>query len=380
MKTFLQRLGICIGGLLVLFVLFHLVENWRGKRAWTQWKQAREARGDSYDLARLAPPQVPDGENFARAPFFEKLVTPDPLNAGPKEPVLPTFFSKTGVLGDWRTGHKADLEGLQRELKLKSLQEILVPWEPELAALTEAAKRPHCRLEKDYADADTITPLLGMRSRARMLSFRALVSLRDRQPDTAMEDILTGLRVAAHLQQEPKLLSQLLRVAWVNILMQPIWEGLQEHRWNQAQLAKLQEALRPVDLVDSMSRAWHFEHLHMTNEFEKMAKTSPWTRLDRFEEEEQKSHRMGLRLRSLCCPKGWLYQNLLRATSIGPPNSRTCSTPRGTASLPAPAGPQRRPSQRCVGCPTPSCSPRRCQPCRARTSAWPVPNRAWTWR
>jgi hypothetical protein len=310
MKTFFKRMALCIGGLLVLLILFHLVENWRGKRAWQQWKQARIAAGDSFDPTPLIPPVIPDEENFARAPRIAEAVV-GAQGPSPSLPNLPAIFFKSGALQGWRMGQKTDLAGLQAELKLKDLKEVLTPWEAELAALTEAAKRPHCRLVKNYENLDDMPQLLGMRARARMLSLRALIALREKREDAALEDVLTGLRVAGHLQKEPHLLSQLLRIATVNLLMQPIWEGLQEHRWNGAQLLKLQDALGTVDLVASYKLGWQFERLHMIREFEKMADASLVTRLNMFEAEGRKSNRLGLLLRSLCAPKGWLYQNML---------------------------------------------------------------------
>jgi len=311
MKTFLKRLALCIGGLLLLLVLFHLVENWRGKRAWKQWQQARIAAGDSFDLAPLIPPELPDAENFARAPRIAESVAADPRGPSPSLPILPTAIFDSTAMGKWQLGRRTDLERLQAEPKIGNLRDVLAPWEAELAALDEAAKRPRCRLMKDYEDTTTFAPLLGMRARARMLALRAIVSLQEKKADAALEDVLTGLRVAAHLQKEPQLISQLLRIAWVNILLQPIWEGLQDHRWNANQLTRLQESLGTIDLVASYRLGWQFERLGMIRNFEKMADASLVTRLNMFEDESTKSNRLGLLLRSLCAPKGWLYQNLL---------------------------------------------------------------------
>jgi len=309
MKIFLKRLAYCFGGLLALLLLFHLVENWRGKRAWTQWKQARIAAGDSYDAASFTPPEIPDAENFAAAPRIAEFIVGS-KGTSPSMPVLPAFFSQPGALGDWRAGRKADLDDLMARLKVKDLKEVLSPWETELAALGEAARRPHCRLMKNYTNFDDIPQLLGMRARARMLALRSLASLRGKRNDAALEDVLMGLRVAGHLQKEPHLISQLLRIAWVNILMQPVWEGLQEHRWNAAQLSQLQEALGAIDLVASYKLGWQFEHLGMVKGFEKGIGTSTWLPLRLFDGEEKKN-RLFLFLRSMCSPKGWLYQNLL---------------------------------------------------------------------
>ena len=312
MKTFFRRLALTFGALLALLVLFHLVENWRGRRAWRQWRQAREAAGGSYDRAALIPPEVPDAENFARAPGLAQAMEP---MAGvpqlPPLPVLPTALVDT--LRQWKMGSKADLPALKAKLKLKDFQEILAPWEGELTTLTEAAHRPKCRLLRDYRDPNAMPALLGMRSRGRALALRALVALGERREAAALEDVLTGLRVAAHLQQEPHLLTALLRTAWVDGMLQPIWEGLQDHRWNGPQLLKLQEALAPIDLVASMARGWRMEQIYVVNLFEQAAEGPLRSRQDL--ESILGEPRSGPRPVLDCVtlfPKGWMYQNLCR--------------------------------------------------------------------
>ena len=59
-------------GLAVLSTLAAILvteENWRGKRAWENYKRAAEARGERFDLASVVPPPVPDEQNFYSAPI-----------------------------------------------------------------------------------------------------------------------------------------------------------------------------------------------------------------------------------------------------------------------------------------------------------------------
>jgi len=314
MKTFLKRFTALLGGLVILLLLFHLVENWRGKRAWEQWKQRRAALGDTLDPTPLIPPEVPDADNFATASRIAEAAAPmTPNNEGPSVPPLPAAFSNGGAFGNWRMGQKIDLQALKTDAQLGDLTEILDPWEPELAALAKAARRPHCRLAKDYRDTTAIPALLGMRARARALTLRALMALDEKKNDAALEDVLTGLRVVAHLRNEPHLLSQLLRTAYVNILMQPIWEGLIGHRWNDTQLQVLQAAMSSADLVESWPRAWRFERYlgseSILDPSKGLCGSQPQSRtfLDYFKPEALKSM-----LWSSVTPKGWAYQQLLR--------------------------------------------------------------------
>lgn len=65
----LKRAFIAGAVCLVLFALLHLVENWRGRRAWEALKRDWEAKGERFDFANFIPPPVPDDQNFALTPI-----------------------------------------------------------------------------------------------------------------------------------------------------------------------------------------------------------------------------------------------------------------------------------------------------------------------
>jgi len=62
------------------------------------------------------------------------------------------------------------------------------------------------------------------------------------------------LYVTDSLKEEPFLVSYLVRIACLQIALQPIWEGLAEHRWSEAQLQELQPRLQQYDLVADLNR------------------------------------------------------------------------------------------------------------------------------
>jgi hypothetical protein len=55
------------------------------------------------------------------------------------------------------------------------------------------------------------------------------------------------------------LISYLVRIACVNIAIRPIWEGLAEHRWTEAQLQQLQTRLEACDWLAEMQMPLHAE-------------------------------------------------------------------------------------------------------------------------
>src|SRR5436190_24011335 len=59
--------------LAILVGLFYLEEDWRGKRAWEQYKAHLQARGERFDRSSFIPPAVPLSENFAMTPALAPL-------------------------------------------------------------------------------------------------------------------------------------------------------------------------------------------------------------------------------------------------------------------------------------------------------------------
>jgi tetratricopeptide (TPR) repeat protein len=63
----IRRIGYGVGVLALAVALFYAEEDWRGHKAWQQFKQQSEASGERFELA--IPPAVPDDQNFALAPI-----------------------------------------------------------------------------------------------------------------------------------------------------------------------------------------------------------------------------------------------------------------------------------------------------------------------
>jgi len=296
MKTFLMRALKTLGVLAVLFLLFHLVENWRGKRAWEKWKASREALGDHYDLASYAPAPIPDELNFMAHPMMMGHVkgTTSKWDGCPDGPLLNAVDGLRFQGQRWRTLQPWDLTALAASIGDQDLQQALASYQDGLDHFSEAAQRPFSRMLERYDDPQMIPTLLGFRQLGRLLALRANLRMRSGQPEEALQDISTLLRVVQHLKKEPSLIAQLLRNALVNITLQPIWEGLKDHHWNAVQVKLLQDRLNEVDLLESLRLGWQGERILVVDGAEKHPGGFPMK---------------GARL----IPKGWWFQNMLKS-------------------------------------------------------------------
>ena len=63
------------------------------------------------------------------------------------------------------------------------------------------------------------------------------------------DDVKLSLRLAEAIRTEPFIISHTRPPAILQIALQPIWEGLAEHRWSDAQLAALDGELAKLDFL-----------------------------------------------------------------------------------------------------------------------------------
>ena len=313
-------------GLVALLALMHAIENWRGKRAWEQWKAQRLAFGDSFDSP--IPPAVSDADNFAAAPRVAAACLPSKGT-----PMLGDFsFGKEELkLASWREGQREDLGAWAASLKASDIPTALAPIAKALEELSEASRRPACRMPVNYA-AGEIPSLLGFRAVGRALRLRALASLRAGKPETAREDTLTILRIARHASSDSTFLGGLLQMALVELAMQPIWEGLVDHTWRESDLILLQEELGKQDVLSTLSKAFHNERLYHSDK----NKPSLGGLVERSSWEGAKGLTAAIWTPSIpqtfafwaFIPKGWVYQNMLYLDRLWAEQIEPCTDPK----------------------------------------------------
>ena len=94
-------------------------------------------------------------------------------------------------------------------------------------------------------------PHLGpLRNFVKSFTLRALAHLANDDPKAALADIRMCLFLAESIRAEPLLISQLVRIACLQIAIQPVWEGLKEGKWSAEQLAGIEKQLADIDLLD----------------------------------------------------------------------------------------------------------------------------------
>lgn len=114
-----------------------------------------------------------------------------------------------------------------------------------------AGQRPQARFPIRYEDGfSALLPHLArMKGLNQFLALRSAAELEAGLVEKAAADVKLGLRLAELVRDEPLLISQLVRLAQIQLAVNPLWEGLIAHRWNEAQLAGFEQQLSGVDLL-----------------------------------------------------------------------------------------------------------------------------------
>ena len=283
-------------GLIGLAVLATLVavlvteENWRGKRDWEAYKQAAEARGERLDVDSVIPPTVPDDLNFFCAPIVAEALEADRddmMEASERHVTnavnrMNFDLWRGGIAGQikqggsWQKAELTDLKQWQKAFRNFSATpegktngfpvpvqsqtpaaDVLLAlrvFDPTLEELRRASERPYARIpldyENDFEAASELLPWLATIKRsAQFLELRIQAEEQSNQGAQALADTKLLLRVTDSAREQPFLISHLVRMAMMAYVVQPIYEGLAQHCWSDAQLMELEQALAKEDYL-----------------------------------------------------------------------------------------------------------------------------------
>ena len=247
----LTKFGIFCVGLLGLFLMFYAGENLRGKSAWKNFKKEWEAKGEVFDYKQIVPKAVPSEKNFAHIPLLkplhdykwnENLMEATPIDQKKHDQALSLLRiegASIPKLGGWQIGQSVDLTAWQKFFREKEgwphpeeagkpaadILQALEKFEVTMAELTQAGKeRPLCRFDIKYeAHFASLLPHLGpLRNFAKNFALRALAHSGNDDPEAALADIRMSLFLAESIKDETLLISHLVRIACLQISLQPI--------------------------------------------------------------------------------------------------------------------------------------------------------------
>jgi hypothetical protein len=283
-------------GLVVLITLLAFIvvfENWRGRRAWTNYRAELEAKGEVLDWRQIVPQDIPDEQNFAMTPLLAPLSDYE-LDSSTGEPAFADLDAKEKLdsmfgwiqqlpgRGNWRKVETNNWSEIRDELRSRTNSEIpeiqaLLKREPgpahedvlfllsfaknEMDEIRAAAERPYSSFNTAYEDGfSVILPQLkSVRVLSRGFTLKPQAELAAGNSDVALADWRSSVDLRRLLDGDIMLLSLLVQIAMVDTTFQVVWEGLVSHSWSDAQLVEIQNTLEGLNMVAEGLRAYRGE-------------------------------------------------------------------------------------------------------------------------
>ena len=299
-----------LAGFCLLVVLFYAEENWRGRRAWENFRREWEAKGERFDWRSVVPPPVPEDQNFALTPVVYSSYRQELTGAGKAIPQekwnsnsvnrlnmdvyfyylqtqsltnQPDIFyaafrklEQTNTFGSWAKGTRLDLKSFQQFYRalagftgdVKVLPQAQAPatdvlltlgkFDSTIEELRAAAMLPFSRFplkyDEDYWGNIRLPHLSVLKRCLQVLHLRAGAELQNGQNEKALDDVKLSLRLVDSIRNEPFVISHLVRASLLESALYPIYQGVSEHCWSDAQLLALEADLQKIDfLADSQA-------------------------------------------------------------------------------------------------------------------------------
>jgi hypothetical protein len=336
--------------------LVYAEEDLRGYHVWRHFEGQCLAKGEPLDSASMVPLPVPDDQNFALTPIVftsygyiltrgGKLIPPTQreTNFAMRMRIPPTADSSSlnDAYGHWMSGTFTKLEAFQNYYRNRAAQtnEYPVPvqrgspaadvllalskYDGVIEELRAANRLPESRFPINYDSEspwDILLPHLApLKICAQTLQLRSLAELQNGEPQKALEDICLGLQLSDKVRNEPILISHLVRLAMLNLMLQPVWEGLARHQWSDEQLVALEAELDRIDFFPGFRLSMHGELGGQTGEME-LIRRHPTKMYDLEGMTDRDGHNTGSDIPgaivACCIPKGWFYQAEYRCARL----------------------------------------------------------------
>ncbi len=323
MRTFAK---ICLG--LILFIsggtgLFVSIENYRGERVWSNFKEEWEAKGVSFDKDSHLPPEIPIEKNFSYTPLLAPLQSSDSRLVHSRR--LEQISAATGHSYQYnkdpdklmQQGLVINLSGWQTHFRKNSCGWPVAP-APQTPAKDILLGLSHFKKDFERLRADSIirpsahygesepgvvpTHHSAISKLCSFLRLRIRAFLQDNQPDAALEDVRLLYFLAGTIKTGPEIDSTMLYTKLCMAGTVPIWEGLVLNKWRPEHLIKIQSILIKHDLLKTMKPALLSITIGNTLPLFKSLE-GPKDQLKGFLRDAAKFNHIQLK------PRGWIRQN-----------------------------------------------------------------------
>jgi hypothetical protein len=287
LRVYLRRLVWFLAGIVALYLLIVLVENWTGARALAAAKLKLEQAGETLDLDSLRAKSVPDEVNFCAIDPLVGITLDDEEHGKTKN----AEFKKLDWGALWQNnqskkpapsltngsmlGQPFDFQGALAHLREvtyldspadASPERVLADIDrlhPSLKELSDAAPvRPEAVFipTPDETSWPHMNPVIAI---TKSLALRSQVAVEASDSESAVRSIQASLRLTRAMSDEPTLIGQLVAMTTSINEQNSIWSLIHRRTATETQLARLQSDLERQDFMNSMTQAVSGERAFM---------------------------------------------------------------------------------------------------------------------
>lgn len=137
------------------------------------------------------------------------------------------------------------------------MRPVVAKYSRLIPLIEQAASKPQCQFAVNWQDgAGALFPHFApMRRIAKLLEANALLAARDGNMDEAVRSVELSFKVSRSLKDDPSLIGQLVRIAFVKISSRSLREILQSGSISEAQAKRLGSTLAQPGMLPSLDRA-----------------------------------------------------------------------------------------------------------------------------
>lgn len=261
-KWWVKSLAV-LGLLLVVFCAMLLMSSVHNKSDLEKYKAQLRAAGEKLNVMELAPPLPPPEKNGAdlfdqasryinsaagafesNEPPMMRMVAPGKAIIGWQQAEIIAAYKQGTITNSWEDMDQAvQAQGAAFDL------------------LRQAAERPQLNFDVDYSAFPnlTLSNLSRIKGAGLVLSYAIMCELHRGDTASATTNLDTSLKLVNEWQDEPLLISQLVRITMTSLAASAQWELLRATNLTDPQLAMLQRDWETVKFVQPMQQAMAME-------------------------------------------------------------------------------------------------------------------------
>ncbi len=232
-----------ISGVIALIGIVYSGFTWHANRELSRVYAALEADGRPLTAAEITPPAIPDQDNAALV--YEAVVLQLKSESSGEE----DLFSLLNDLAKTIMGKTESKEDAVQTFIQLSKNDVFAD---ALARLHAGSRKSGCSFDLDYSKgAELLLPHISeLRSLSNLLCVTARMQADAGDKTAAWETILTSLRLANALKDEPLLISQLVRMAMFDSSANAIQALAQKTLPSEPQSREIEELLLNFEDID----------------------------------------------------------------------------------------------------------------------------------